>query len=130
MHPRTRNTFERFGKLGVLENELDIHLLEPLGYLEFVSLIGSCKLVITDSGGLQEESTSLGIPCLTLRENTERPITITEGTNQLVDDLSKLQEAVNSALTNEQQVTPRKPMYWDGRTAERIVDSVVSFLER
>ena len=129
MHPRTRNTFERFGKLALLENEPAIHLLEPLGYLEFVSLLGSSTIVITDSGGLQEETTSLGIPCLTLRENTERPITITEGTNQLVSDLTILQTKVETVLTNDQQVTPQKPMFWDGRTAERIVNSIVSFLE-
>lgn len=130
MHPRTRNTFERFGKLSLLENEPAIHLLEPLGYLEFVSLIGSSTIVITDSGGLQEETTSLGIPCLTLRENTERPITITEGTNQLVSDLTTLHTRVETILTNDRQIAPQKPMFWDGKTAERIVNSIVSFLER
>ena len=78
MHPRTRNNLRKFGKLSILESEPSIYLLDPLGYLEFVSLVGSSTLVITDSGGLQEETTSLSIPCLTLRENTERPITITE----------------------------------------------------
>ena len=130
MHPRTRNNLKKFGKLSVLENESSIHIIEPLGYLEFVSLIGGSSLVITDSGGLQEETTSLGIPCLTLRENTERPITITEGTNQLITDLSTLQISVDDALQNQSIIEPKKPKYWDGKTAQRIVDAIIDCVER
>lgn len=130
MHPRTRNNLRKFGKLSELENESSIHILEPLGYLEFVSLIGSSGLVITDSGGLQEETTSLGIPCLTLRENTERPITITEGTNQLITDVSTLQNSVDDALQNLGVKAPKKPKYWDGKTAKRIVDAIIDCVER
>ena len=130
MHPRTRNNLRKFGKLSVLENESSMHIIQPLGYLEFVSLIGGSSLVITDSGGLQEETTSLGIPCLTLRENTERPITITEGTNQLITDLSTLQISVDDALENRSIIEPKKPKYWDGKTAQRIVDAIINCIER
>ena len=130
MHPRTRNNLEKFEKLKVLEQESSIHILEPLGYMEFVSLVGGSTLVITDSGGLQEETTSLGIPCLTLRENTERPITITEGTNRLISDLSTLQISVDDALDNQASFQPRKPKFWDGKTAQRIVDAIVNCIER
>lgn len=130
MHPRTRNNLEKFEKLNILEQESSIHILEPLGYMKFVSLIGGSTLVITDSGGLQEETTSLGIPCLTLRENTERPITITEGTNRLISDLSTLQISVDDALDNLASFEPRKPKFWDGKTAQRIVDAIVNCIER
>ena len=86
--------------------------------------------MITDSGGLQEETTSLGIPCLTLRENTERPITITEGTNQLIRDLSTLQALVDEALVNTDSIERPKPKFWDGRTAQRIVDAIIECIER
>ena len=130
MHPRTRNNLEKFEKLNILEQESSIHILEPLGYMEFVSLVGGSTLVITDSGGLQEETTSLGIPCLTLRENTERPITITEGTNRLISDLSTLQISVDDALDSQASIEPRKPKFWDGKTAQRIVDAIVNCIER
>ncbi len=130
MHPRTRNNLKKFEKLNVLEKESSIHILDPLGYLEFVSLVGESSLVITDSGGLQEETTSLGIPCLTLRENTERPITITEGTNRLISDLSTLQISVDEALQKQASLKPRKPKFWDGKTAQRIVDAIIGCIER
>lgn len=130
MHPRTRNNLQKFGKLTELEDAPGIHILEPLGYLEFVSLVNHSTLVITDSGGLQEETTSLGIPCLTLRENTERPITITEGTNRLITDLSTLQQSVDEALNSESTQRKQKPKFWDGKTAERIVNAIVASIER
>ena len=130
MHPRTRNNLRKFGKLSILEAEPSIFVLDPLGYLEFVSLVGGSTLVITDSGGLQEETTSLSIPCLTLRENTERPITITEGTNKLITDLSILQSSIDEALTSESIQNKQKPKYWDGRTAERIVNAIIACIER
>lgn len=130
MHPRTRNNFTKFDKLTSFLDIDQIHVMEPLGYLEFVSLIGKSDLVITDSGGLQEETTSLGIPCLTLRENTERPITITEGTNQLITDLDMLQEAVDNSLGQNFVREGKKPQFWDGKTAIRIVDAITNHLER
>lgn len=130
MHPRTRNNFNKFGKLRSFSQTPGINVIEPLGYLDFVSLIGSSNLVITDSGGLQEETTSLGIPCLTLRENTERPITITEGTNQLITDLNMLQKAVDESISFDFKQQRKKPKFWDGKTAVRIVDAITNHLER
>ena len=129
MHPRTRNNLRKFGKLSVLENESSIHMMEPLGYLEFVSLIGGSSLVITDSGGFKKKRHHW-VSLLTLRENTERPITITEGTNQLITDVSTLQISVDAALQNLSVKEPKKPKYWDGKTAKRIVDAIIDCVER
>jgi UDP-N-acetylglucosamine 2-epimerase (non-hydrolysing) len=96
-----------------------IVLTEPLGYVEFMNLVLGARAVITDSGGVQEESTYLGIPCLTLRENTERPITLTEGTNRLVAT-ADLQVQVHEVLSGRWP-TGRRPALWDGRTAKRCV---------
>jgi UDP-N-acetylglucosamine 2-epimerase (non-hydrolysing) len=115
VHPRTRARLEDNGHVadGILFSE-------PLGYLDFLALTSNARVVLTDSGGLQEESTALGIPCLTLRENTERPITIAEGTNQLVGIRpTAILEAFEAAL--DFRDTGRRPPLWDGRTAERIV---------
>src|SRR5690606_31596375 len=83
VHPRTKAKLEEFELHDMLSAATDLRLLPPLGYLEFLALQAQAKLILTDSGGIQEESTCLGVPCLTLRENTERPVTITEGTNPL-----------------------------------------------
>ena len=94
----------------------------PAGYLEFISLMSKSKLVLTDSGGLQEETTALGIPCITIRENTERPVTITEGTNQLVGtDRDKIVKIGKETLEGNGK-SGRIPKFWDGKTAQRIVD--------
>ncbi|RMG35238.1 MAG: UDP-N-acetylglucosamine 2-epimerase (non-hydrolyzing), partial [Methanobacteriota archaeon] len=99
-----------------------LQIVEPLGYLEFLDLMMHARLVLTDSGGIQEETTILGVPCLTLRENTERPITITEGTNQLVGtEPEKIVSAARSVL-NGFDKAGRIPELWDGQTARRIVD--------
>lgn len=120
-HPRTRSRLEEFGLLGDIEDYPNIHLLDPVGYLEFIALQRDARLIFTDSGGIQEESTVLGIPCLTIRENTERPVTITEGTNRLVDSSpAAIIEAVGEILDGK--VSEGKiPEKWDGRTAERIL---------
>jgi UDP-N-acetylglucosamine 2-epimerase (non-hydrolysing) len=97
-------------------------LTEPLGYIQFMNLVRSARAVITDSGGVQEESTYLGIPCLTLRENTERPITLTEGSNRLVQP-SQLHEQVREVLAGRWPAG-RRPALWDGRAAQRCVDAL------
>jgi UDP-N-acetylglucosamine 2-epimerase (non-hydrolysing) len=123
VHPRTRARLQSLGSTAVG----DVILTEPLGYLDFLSLTAHARVILTDSGGLQEESTALGIPCLTLRENTERPITITHGTNQLVGaEPSAILAGYRAALAKPE--SPSRPPLWDGRTAERIVPLFERFL--
>lgn len=119
VHPRTAGRLDEFGLRERLESTGRIKLLEPLSYVPFMNLVTNCKLVITDSGGIQEETTYLGIPCLTLRENTERPITITQGTNKLVT-IETLAGSVRAAIDTGRSDVVR-PEFWDGRTAERVV---------
>lgn len=124
IHPRTRARLEEFGLTSMVEKQPNLILTEPLGYLDFLQLYSNSRLVLTDSGGIQEETTALGIPCLTLRQNTERPITVTEGTNRIVgnDPQAIKREALN-ALDNPPMAT-RVPDLWDGQTARRIVDAI------
>ncbi len=122
VHPRTRHRLETFRLLADLEQAPGLHLIEPLSYIPFMGLVRGAALVITDSGGIQEETTYLGIPCLTLRETTERPITVSQGTNRLVT-AAGLPEAVRNALDSKWQ-TGMRPQYWDGHTAERVVESL------
>ncbi len=130
MHPRTRKNIKEFGFQDRFESMQQFIDIEPLGYLDFVNLMKNSVMVITDSGGLQEESTVLGIPCLTLRENTERPITITEGTNRLVGVRK------NDIITSIRSVLEGKvkkgaiPEYWDGKAAERIAEHLKEFFGR
>ena len=101
-----------------------LRITPPLGYLDFIYLFSKSRLVLTDSGGLQEETTALGIPCITLRENTERPITITEGTNVLVGtDREALLREVDAILEGRGK-TGRIPEFWDGQAAQRIVSII------
>ena len=124
LHPRTKHRAEEFGLTNRLEAIPNIVLTGPAGYLDFVALMADAKLVLTDSGGLQEETTALGIPCLTLRENTERPITVTEGTNTIVgNDPQVILDAANDALDHGGKAG-RIPDLWDGKTAGRIVDII------
>lgn len=119
-HPRTINGLEKFALKDALENDPNIQLLEPVPYIRFMNLVINARVVITDSGGLQEETTYLGIPCLTLRENTERPVTVTLGTNKLIDAHS-LAENLKSILDGKWHKGSRPPL-WDGKTAERAVE--------
>lgn len=121
VHPRTAHRLQAAG-LHVVLQRAGILLVEPLPYVGFMGLVLNCGAVITDSGGLQEETTYLGIPCLTVRENTERPITITEGTNRLVGPLTLAAELAEALATPKQQL--RKPDRWDGRTAERCLEDL------
>jgi UDP-N-acetylglucosamine 2-epimerase (non-hydrolysing) len=123
VHPRTRKTIAELGlgeRVGAMKN---LRLIDPLGYLDFLSLYSGSRLVLTDSGGIQEETTALGIPCLTLRENTERPITVELGTNVVVGtDPEKIVNAAAAALNGAGRKIAQQPPLWDGHTSERILD--------
>ncbi len=121
-HPRTQTRLQEFG----LTVPAGLRLIDPMGYLEFMSLWSNARLVLTDSGGLQEETTALGIPCLTLRENTERPITVEEGTNTIVGtDPVRILTAAREILQQEQTSAARVPELWDGHAAERVVTALL-----
>lgn len=125
-HPRTRGNIEKFGFAERLADS-NIRLIEPLGYLDFMNLYSDAKLVLTDSGGLQEETTALGVPCLTLRENTERPITIEMGTNILVGtNPAKIKESAFEVLSRKISTDKKSPPLWDGHAAERICDALLT----
>ncbi|MFZ5608261.1 MAG: non-hydrolyzing UDP-N-acetylglucosamine 2-epimerase [Pseudomonadota bacterium] len=119
VHPRTQKQLKAFGLWDDLAGAEGVRLVAPMSYRPFMSLVSSARLVLTDSGGVQEETTYLDIPCLTLRDNTERPITLSQGTNRLIKPAQVL-DSVARVLDGDWP-HGRKPDYWDGRTAERIV---------
>lgn len=126
VHPRTRDRLQAFGLMDGLKKS-QIAVVEPLGYLELLGLLLDAELVITDSGGLQEETTALGVPCLTVRENTERPITVTEGTNTVVGtDADTIRRAFKDVLQSGGK-RGRVPALWDGHAADRIADILVEW---
>jgi UDP-N-acetylglucosamine 2-epimerase (non-hydrolysing) len=122
VHPRTRKRLADFGLLERITHAANIRATEPLSYIEFMNLVMHATIAITDSGGVQEETTYLGIPCVTLRENTERPITVTQGTNRLLKP-PQLPAAVAEALSGKWP-KGRRPELWDGHAATRAAESL------
>jgi len=121
IHPRTHS---RLRQWGLHPRSKRLHLIDPLGYLEFLALQRDARLVITDSGGVQEETTFLGVPCLTVRENTERPVTVELGTNILVgQDMVKLRQEANRVISGKHK-PGRIPPLWDGNSGQRIADTI------
>jgi UDP-N-acetylglucosamine 2-epimerase (non-hydrolysing) len=127
VHPRTRARLAEFDFAERIEHTYNLRLIEPLGYLDFLRLYSGARLVLTDSGGIQEETSALGIPCLTLRENTERPITVTMGTNTIVGaEPERIARAAWAALDSPKAKTQAKiPPLWDGHAADRILDALI-----
>ena len=121
VHPRTRKMME-----GLEPDAPGLHLTDPLGYLDFLSLIADARAVLTDSGGIQEETTYLGVPCFTLRDNTERPVTVTSGTNALLGLDPAAISRIPGLLAERAGPPPPPPPLWDGRAAERIADVVLA----
>jgi UDP-N-acetylglucosamine 2-epimerase (non-hydrolysing) len=129
VHPRTRKTIAELGFGGRVEKIEGLRLVDPLGYIDFLNLYSGAQLVLTDSGGIQEETSVLGIPCITLRENTERPITVTMGTNTLAGtDTNRIIAAAFAALKRKAKPNVNIPL-WDGHTAERILDALECYDE-
>ena len=125
VHPRTRARLEEFDLLGRLEGASGVRVLGPLGYNDFLCLTSQAKVIVTDSGGLQEESTALEIPCLTMRENTERPVTVTEGTSTLCGaDAAVLNSHLAAVMAGEYKVG-KCPELWDGNAAVRIAEQLM-----
>jgi UDP-N-acetylglucosamine 2-epimerase (non-hydrolysing) len=118
IHPRTANAIEE--NLGGIKP--DLHVTAPLGYLDFMRLLTDAQMVLTDSGGIQEETTALGVPCLTLRDSTERPVTVTEGTNRIVGTDPEAIKTAIAELRAGGTPSGRRPALWDGQAASRIVD--------
>lgn len=122
VHPRTYKNIRNFGLQTLIDKYEHLYFIEPLGYLQFINLVQHAKFALTDSGGIQEETTYLNIPCLTVRPNTERPVTIWEGSNKLIK-VENILEEVNLILQGKGK-TGRTPQFWDGKTAERIVEVI------
>jgi UDP-N-acetylglucosamine 2-epimerase (non-hydrolysing) len=130
IHPRSTKMLERSGLLHRIDRHPDFKLIDPLGYLDMLTLTRRARMVLTDSGGLQEEATVLGVPCITLRQNTERPVTVEAGANRLAGNRPEgIRAAIRSVLEEE---TPdiRIPELWDGKTAVRVVDVLIQFCAR
>ena len=125
VHPRTRKNLENLDMMTALEKQSGLIISEPINYIRFMNLLFNCRFALTDSGGIQEETTYLGIPCLTLRPNTERPLTIDQGTNRLCG-LEDLEDNLSDVLTKNISDVPKIEL-WDGHTAERVVKSIKSY---
>jgi UDP-N-acetylglucosamine 2-epimerase (non-hydrolysing) len=130
-HPRTRKMIAELGLTDRVERIKGLLVIDPFGYLDFLQVLSGARLVLTDSGGIQEETTVLGIPCVTLRENTERPITVELGTNTIAGtNPANIIKAALGALDNPAKTAaPRVPPLWDGRTADRVLDALIEKFE-
>jgi UDP-N-acetylglucosamine 2-epimerase (non-hydrolysing) len=127
VHPRTEENIKKWGLDNLIDNSLI--LLSPIGYIDFIALIKQAGLVLTDSGGIQEETTFLGVQCLTVRNNTERPVTVQVGTNQLIGtDLDKVREE-SIKILDGQKKSGGIPELWDGKTSERIIEVIIDKLK-
>jgi UDP-N-acetylglucosamine 2-epimerase (non-hydrolysing) len=125
VHPRTRKTIAKLGFFERIDKTTDLRMIEPLGYIDFLSLCSRARLILTDSGGIQEETTVLGIPCITLRETTERPVTVEIGTNNVVGtDPRRITTTAFAMLDGPKTMQHSLPPLWDGHTADRILDAL------
>ncbi|MBX7187689.1 MAG: UDP-N-acetylglucosamine 2-epimerase (non-hydrolyzing) [Vicinamibacteria bacterium] len=125
VHPRTASRIEALG----ISPSPDLRMIAPLGYLDFLSVLREARFVITDSGGVQEETTFLGVPCLTLRTTTERPVTVTEGSNTLVGDDPRVLYPLVLKLGGARRRSRPRPRFWDGRAAERVADILAGLIQ-
>jgi UDP-N-acetylglucosamine 2-epimerase (non-hydrolysing) len=127
IHPRTRNNIRNSPLEKRVESMTNLLLTDPIGYLDFLCLMSNAGVVMTDSGGIQEETTILGVPCMTLRENTERPVTLTEGSNRLVhiteEDILKNYRDIKN---NSHNISSKVPKFWDGKAAQRIAGEIIN----
>jgi UDP-N-acetylglucosamine 2-epimerase (non-hydrolysing) len=134
VHPRTRNRIAEFGleryfRVGAAAKAIGIRLVDPLGYLDFLCMMKNARLVLTDSGGVQEETTCLAVPCVTLRENTERPVTVKRGTNLIAGtSIQRIRKAIARQLRRKRNSSI--PEKWDGRAAQRIVPILIKAVRR
>ena len=125
VHPRTRKNIDIFSLSNKIKNMRNLMLTEPLGYIDFLCMMTNSRFVLTDSGGIQEETTALGVPCVTLRNNTERPVTVKEGTNVLVStNKAKVMKAC-SGLVKGKPIKGKIPKFWDGKAAKRIIEIII-----
>jgi len=129
IHPRTRNNFTKLGMMETISDIKNLILCDPLGYFDFLKLIKHAKAVVTDSGGVQEETTFLHVPCLTIRPNTERPVTITDGSNTLLPFDIKLIKTELELINSDSYKKGKTPELWDGSASQRIVSEIAAFLK-
>ena len=128
VHPRTQNSLQKYGLWQELQENKKITLADPLGYIDFLSLVKGASIVITDSGGIQEETTVLGVPCVTLRKNTERPVTVAVGTNYLIGTNPGKILQTTELIIDGQGKKGSIPKYWDGKAGYRIIEKITSLV--